>query len=225
MKYKAIIFDMDGTITDTEKLWWHATLTLIARRNVKLTQQEQQELYKQLHGGTVENACFAIKMTANLPETPHELLREKLAIVSELYAKGIDFIKGFVDFHEQVVAADLKIAIATNADDHTLELAKKALNLDKFFGEHIYNISHVNKKAKPDPALYLHAAEQVGVDPEKCIAIEDSAHGIQAAQDAGMFCIGINSSNKPHNIAKADLKIDEYDEIIFDKLMKARKKK
>ncbi|MBP9765178.1 HAD family phosphatase, partial [Candidatus Babeliales bacterium] len=92
-------------------------------------------------------------------------------------------------------------------------------SLDRFFKHHIYTIDRVNKQAKPKPDVYLFAAEQLGVQPDECIAIEDSAHGIAAAKAAKMFCIGINTGNDKHSLTQADLIIDSYNEIDLKKLL------
>ena len=118
-----------------------------------------------------------------------------------------------VEFHAQARSLGLKIGLATNADDPTLHLTNKLLNLEQFFGMHMYNITHVNFVGKPDPKIYLHTAQQLEVDPTECFVVEDSAHGIKAAKGAGMYCIGINSSGKPEQTQEADLIINGYHEI------------
>lgn len=95
----------------------------------------------------------------------------------------------------------------------------KALNLENLFGKHMYTISHVANQPKPNPAIYLYAADQLGHQPHECIAIEDSPTGIQSAKDAGMYCIGINSSRRPELLRAAHAIINHYDEIDLDTLL------
>ncbi len=146
------------------------------------------------------------------------LIAEKLSLANSMYRDGIKFIEGFPDFHNQLVPSGLKYGVATNADDTTVALTDEALNLKSYFGEHIYGISHVNFVCKPDPAIYLYAAQRLSVAPEECVAIEDSAHGIRAAKAAGMRCIGINTARKKEQVAEADLVIDSYSEISLEKI-------
>ena len=129
------------------------------------------------------------------------------------------FIPGFVQFHQQLAPHNLKSGIATNASKETAELTDKILNLRQFFGEHIYNVSHVNFANKPDPALYLHAAQKLCVDPLECIAIEDSTHGVTAAKGAGMYCIGINTARNHQALQQADIIVDHYNQIDLPKLL------
>lgn len=219
MKYKAIIFDMDGTIIDTNPLWRAANRALLKKRGIVLSPEIEHELFMKIDGLTITQTCTQIKEFTQLTDPLEIIIQEKLQIVCGLYKEQIKFMDGFTDFHKKVQSYNLKTGVATNADDHTLTIAKKALNLERFFGKHIYNISYVNNKGKPDPDVYLHAAAQLNVPPEQCIAIEDSAHGIQAAKSAGLFCIGFNSSNHFAHVQHSHYIVNRYDEIDLARLL------
>lgn len=218
MEYKAIIFDMDGTIVDTEKIWAQANRILIERRGIIYTDDLRAELQPKIHGLATHKSCRIIKDIVGLEDPLDLLIQEKRAIAQSLYLDGVRFIEGFIDFHDHIEQHGLLHGIATNADDNTVHLTDKALDLKRFFGDHIYGISCVDFVCKPDPAIYLHAAEKLGVDPEYCIAIEDSAHGVAAAKQAGMYCIGINTAKSPEQLAKADVIFDAYQHIDVTKL-------
>lgn len=219
MKYKAIIFDLDGTIIDTETIWDHASRQLLSKRGVCLDPQAEAQLFASIHGLALHKSCQLIKETAQLSESLEDLICEKSAIAHELYKQNVRFIPGFVQFHNQLAQYHLKTGIATNASAETAELTDRILNLQQFFGKHIYNVSHVNFANKPDPALYLHAAKQLLVDPKECIAIEDSHHGVAAAKCAGMYCIGINTAGNKTALASADIIVDHYDQINLKELI------
>jgi beta-phosphoglucomutase-like phosphatase (HAD superfamily) len=213
MKYTAVIFDMDGTIVNTENIWFLATKKLIEDKGVIYTPQLHEELTPKIHGLALHQSCRIIKEMVHLEDHVDELIAEKSRIALSLYRDGISFIEGFPDFHRTVVGRELKHGIATNADDATVAITDEQLNLRGFFGDHIYGISCVNNVHKPNPAIYLHAASKLGVDPRDCIAIEDSAHGVKAAKAAGMYCIGINTAKNPHQLKEADSLVDAYVEI------------
>lgn len=223
MNYKAIIFDLDGTIIDTETIWDQASRQLINNHGIVLDNETQAELFKNIHGLALHKSCLLIKNAAHLPDELDDLIKEKSEIAHALYKSKVRFIPGFIQFHRQVVKCNLKSGIATNASAETAELTDKILNLRQFFGEHIYNVSHVNFANKPDPALYLHAARKLCVDPLECIAIEDSTHGVTAAKQAGMYCIGINTAHNSEALQHADIIVDRYSQIDLQNLLQIKK--
>ena len=219
MTIKAIIFDMDGTIVDTEHIWTLATKNLLSSRAISQCTIESSDVFNKIHGLAVDKSCKILKDTFSLIDPLELLIKEKSSFAISLYEREVRFIEGFIDFHKKITKAHLKTGLATNADDQTLEVTNKALNLTAYFGEHMYNVSCVDNRCKPDPALYLHTAQQLDLDPTECIAIEDSAHGIIAAKKAGMRCIGINTIRNKKILAHADLIIDGYEELDFNTLL------
>lgn len=222
MNYKAIIFDMDGTIVNTEKIWEEATRRLLESKGIAYTGDLQKELSVKLAGLATHKSCKLIKDRVQLADNLEDLIREKSNLAHSLYVKGVEFIPGFQTFHKKVVERPLKTAVATSACAKTLALTNQALQLQQFFGEHLYDISCVDGVCKPDPAIYLYAADKLGVHPQDCIAIEDSAHGIAAARAAGMYCIGIKTSHDKNQTRDAHHTIDMYCQIDLDAIIKKK---
>lgn len=219
MKYKAIIFDMDGTIVDTEEVWFEANRRFLESRGISFTPELEGELRRRIHGMALEESCKVIKELTALKD-PLEVVIEQHRMHARLvYKKGIRFIEGFEAFHSRVIKRELKSGVATNADDYTLAITKEALPIERFFGNHIYNISSVGNVPKPDPAIYLYVAQKLGLEPSLCLAIEDSAHGIKAAQGAGMFCIGINTSKNYEQVKEANTIVENYSDIDLHKFL------
>lgn len=220
MNYKAIIFDMDGTIIDTEHIWKHASFIMLERRGIVLSPEEHAEIARELHGLALIHCCLYLKMRGFFKEDIEDLAIEKRKIAHDLFEKEVRYMHGFLDFFQQVTTHNLKTAVATNAEEETVIVTNKALDLQKLFGQHVYHIGHVNHKGKPDPAIYLHAAAQLSIDPTECIAIEDSPRGIQSAKKAGMKCIGFNSAGNKELLCEADIIVNLYEEINLLTLVK-----
>ncbi|OGB86111.1 hypothetical protein A3J41_01080 [candidate division TM6 bacterium RIFCSPHIGHO2_12_FULL_38_8] len=219
MKYQAIIFDMDGTIITTENVWQQTTKHLLKTKGF-ISEEECQTLLPMLKGASLYSTCNFIKKTFNTKETVEELMEEKQRLAFSKFEKQAQLIEGFDRFHNQLAKFNLKSAIATNANQKSVDKIMQYLPLDSFFQEHIYSIDLVNKIPKPSPDIYLFAAGKLNINPELCIAIEDSSHGIAAAKAAGMFCIGINTGKDRQALAQADHIIDHYDELIIENLLK-----
>ena len=220
MKYKAIIFDMDGTIISTEIMWHTATQNVLDIYAPHLDQAKKDEIKIYLKGLALYESCKYIKKHSLLDVSAEEILQEKARQAHSLYhSLGLSFIPFFQEFHAKVKARNLKHAIATNATQESVDRTLTMLPLRDYFAEHIYNVDMVNRVCKPSPDIFLHAAKKIGVEPKDCIVIEDSAHGIKAAKAAGMYCIAINTGKDRHLLGEADEIVDCYTEINLDKLL------
>ena len=193
---QGIIFDMDGTIIDTEKVWEIAMAELLLRHNVNphAIPTDKQFVFDKMVGIGLPEAMELLKDTFEIPRvTKHEMAASVITHVKELLKQEVQFIQGFEQFHKKLTDGGIPSSIATNCDAESLQSFIKKMNFNDFFGSHIYCVADVEHRAKPDPALFLLAADKIKAKPENCIVFEDSMWGFIAAASANMKCIAIKN--------------------------------
>jgi len=210
--FKAIIFDMDGTIIKTGHIWDNLIPMLLAQHNIMQFTNAQQEYLSSMSGMGLINALQFIKDEFKLPESLAELGDQAQQHVATLFEKEVEFVEGFKEFHQRITQHNIPSGIATNADRASLTHLADKMQLHQFFGNNLYCVDDVQYRAKPDPALFLHTASQLGVKPEECIVFEDSIFGFNAARAAGMPCIAIRHSRNTEHLHHAHHAIDTYHE-------------
>jgi HAD superfamily hydrolase (TIGR01509 family) len=218
-QYKAIIFDMDGTIIDTAFIWEESNKIYLKKRGIT-KEEELNNIYDSIRGLNTRQSSKILKDLLNLEGTIEKIEEDIKKISHSTYEKNIKkvkYINGFENFHIKTQKKNIPTAIATNATNLGVKLADEILNLKKYFGKHIYDMSHVNHIGKPSPDIYLYAAKQLGINPKECIAFEDTPHGANAALAAGMYCIGIDTSDIKEKLSNTHLIINKYEEIELDK--------
>lgn len=214
---KAIIFDLDGTIVDTEQFWFSMLKKIVKSHEISLPEDGKKKLYNAMLGNPIRRTAAWMIQRYNFDMSPDQVIQE-YHTHSLTHANGkIDFVPGFQDFFKKVRTLDLKFAIASNCDQFSCDLVDKAVNLESMFGTHIYNIRHV-QHGKPAPDVYFFAARQIEMEPHECIVIEDSATGIRSAKNAGMLCIGLNRGNRD-KVKEADIIVDSYADIPIESLL------
>lgn len=209
-KIKAIIFDMDGTIIHSEHIWAKSNLHVLGKRGITHLTPEQEALLETFSGIGTRAAMTILKNEFNLADTVDALCKEAQHTAVHEFSHTIEFVKGFAFFHKLLQEHNIPTALATNSDIESLKTLTEKLGLAEFFGVHLYSIGHIGNKAKPDPAVFLHAAEKLGVKPEECLVFEDSLFGLQAAHAAGMKVIAIKNERNACFLDNAHHAIDHY---------------
>jgi beta-phosphoglucomutase len=211
-KFAAIIFDLDGTLVDTNHIWDRAHAKLLANYDFVLTREERHKMNAEMLGTTLPEYMKMYKNRYSLPTNISVLEQEILGYVLGGYAK-VPYLDGARKVIEKIQHSGQKMAIASNANFEMLleVIMNPKLETCRLFGSHVYSKDEV-AHAKPHPDLFLYAAQRLGVPPEQCLVIEDSPIGVQAAKAAGMTCFAINTSKRPENLWQADLIFDSYAE-------------
>lgn len=178
---KAVLFDMDGTLVDSEKLWDVSMRELYARFGGVMT----PEVRGATVGGSAESVIKLVFADLGLAPDPQEMadvadwLHE---ITGDLFDAGLPWCDGARELLEELAAAGVPMALVTNT---RRALTERALNS---IGRHYFTVSVCGDEVpygKPAPDPYRQAAALLGLDPAHCLAIEDSVTGAASAEGAG----------------------------------------
>ena len=209
---KAIIFDMDGTIIHTKKVWDEVTLAILEQKGITTLSDDDNKFLTTLVGMNLVYSSAALKKRFNIQDSVPDLVQQTALLANQKMADQISFIEGFESFHIKLQKNAIPTGVATNASQANLDFIAQKLNFERFFGSNMYTPAHVNNKAKPDPALFLHTAQQLNVAPSECIVFEDSLYGFTAAREAGMKCIAIKNDQNQHLLGYVHDAISTYHE-------------
>ena len=208
MKPVAAVFDMDGTLVDNNPFHIKAWQAFYQERGRELSLDE----YKKNINGRVAKDIFPYIFQREIEPDEIELLsNEKESLYRELYKPHIKPIDGLVPFLEELLHAGMPMAIATSGLPINIDFLFEHLIIKHYF-KSIIDASQITR-GKPDPEIFLKAAQSINADPQSCVAFEDSVSGIAAAKAAGMKVVALTTMQKREFIQQADLIIDDYTQI------------
>ncbi len=211
---KAIIFDLDGVVVDTERsVWLTSSTQLIASYNKEYHEKDAGHL---MYGASFREATFIMYEFYDIQDTFENFLEKRRQLVSKGFAENVRLMEGFEKFYKRLDGR--KTAIATSMPEEFLSLTLGHIPLKTLFKEHIYTIAESGGRSKPHPDIFLYAAKKLGQDPSACIVIEDAPRGIEAAKNAGMKVIGLATSVDPEKLSKADCIVNSFAEITDEML-------
>jgi len=209
---KAIIFDAEGVVVDTEILWDKSQDVLLGRRGLEY---DRDYLKPRMAGQTLLQGAELMVDYYNLDEQPSAIEQERKDLIHDLFENEIHFIHGFVPFINNLNGSPLKKSIATAMNKTLMVKVEKKLRLEQYFGNHVYYIEDVGNKSKPEPDVFLFAARNLGVNSSDCIVIEDAPHGIEAANRAGMFSIGLVTTFSHDHLKNANFIADDFEKLLL----------
>ena len=216
-KLYGLIFDVDGVIADTE--------AVNARVSIKVFADllgVEGVVRKDFEAGLGRGAEEYVKAGAKVHglELTEEQIKKTTQVRQEYFLKILSQeplppFPGVLELMDKAMKEkNFRLAIATSG---TLEKSRAVLEAAKVpYRKMVYiNGDHVKNK-KPDPELFLLAAERMGIEPADCVVIEDAPNGVQAAKAAGAKCIAVTNSTNAEKLCEADLVCDSLEKINLD---------
>lgn len=208
-RYRAVIFDMDGLLLDTEGLWDRAEGELFRRHGDAWTHEDKLAVM----GSSVE---FSARYYAERLGRP---LQDGLSLVDEMYVlmmaelgRGVVPQPGAVELLRQLrEQGTVRVGLASNSSRQMVDVALASAGLGNAF-EVIVTADDV-AQAKPAPDIYLRASSLLGVAPSEALALEDTTPGILAAKAAGLACIAVPQFAET-DVAAADRVVGSLEELL-----------
>ena len=212
---KAIIFDMDGVIVNSEPLHRKAYFNMFEEFNLNVS----NSLYESFTGKSTSAICKELCEIFDISISHEKLILSKRKHFKTIFDNDPEFqmIDGALSLIKNYFYHNLTLILASSASMTNINRIFKKFDLDKFFKAKISGADL--KESKPNPEIFIKAAKLSGFSKSECIVIEDSTNGIIAAKSAEIFCIGFNSPNsKNQNYNEADLITNDLNEIMFSKI-------
>ena len=212
---KAILFDMDGVIVDSEPLHKKAYFNMFNDIGIDVS----EKLFESFTGQSTLKICRSLCKDFSLTNPPKELVDLKRKHFKFIFENDKDFklIDGVLDLIKDYTNNGLVLVLASSASMLTINNIFKRFDLDKYF---ISKLSGADLQAsKPHPEIFIKAAKSSGFKKEECLVIEDSTNGIKAANSAGIYCVGFDSfHSKNQDYSNADLVVNDLSLIAYDKI-------
>lgn len=212
---KALIFDMDGVIIDSEPIHFRVEKRLFEDLGLAISDDEHHSFV-----GTTSRWMWSyIKDKYKLNQSIEELVQmEATSYVDHLLSqKDKKPIPGVVDLIQELHGNNVRLAVASSASVRNIEIVLKMFRLERFFEVRVSGDEVRN--GKPAPDVFLRCAKTLGLRPGECIVIEDSKNGVEAAKAAGMKCIGFKNPNSGgQDLSAADMVIGSFLELDYQRL-------
>ena len=205
MKYKAILFDMDGVLIESEFLMRATAIQSLADYGVQAKHEDFLEFTgmgeDRFVGGVAEK--YGLKYEFAMKERAYDYYGQRVKAEAHIP-------EGVKEMLEQLHAKGIILAVCSAADLRKVKYNIQAIGVDESLFTALVTGSDVARK-KPFPDIYLEGARRVGIAPEDCLVVEDAVSGIQAAHAAGMDAVGI-----PSTFSKEQLKEKAAPEYILN---------
>jgi HAD superfamily hydrolase (TIGR01509 family) len=208
---RAVVFDMDGVLIDSEHVWDEVREELARDRDGTYGPEAQRAMM----GMSAPEWSAYMRDVVGIDAEPEEINAEVVRRMHDRYREELPVVPGAVDAVRRLEHAGLRLAVASSSNRELIEAVLGTLQLTDSF-EAIVSSEEV-PRGKPAPDVYLEATRRLGLEPRACVAVEDSTNGLLAADAAGLAVVAYPNSRFPpaaEAVARARLVVGSLDELV-----------
>ena len=212
---KAVIFDMDGVLVDSQPYHFKADIETMSEYVVV----KDQKFYEKFAGTLTSDRMRILKDLFKLDIPVEEMVKKREDMILEIMAReDIKPVSGIPEFLKSIKNRGLKTAVASSSGYDLIGLILSRLGISEYF-DSITSGNDV-KRGKPSPDIFLLAAERIGAEPSECLVVEDSENGVRAAKAAGMTALGyVNPTSGNQCLDMADAVTDDFRKVDINDFM------
>jgi len=190
--FKAVIFDMDGVIVDSEPHWEKYETEILKKTVGRWTKKNQKELL----GLSLKDTYKFLKKYHHLSISQKQFFSLYHLASQQIYGKKAKLVPGVRQLIQALTKQKIPLALASSSLRSWISLVLKRFDLKKYFPITVSS-EDINGTGKPSPRIYLHTANLLKIQARSCLVIEDSTNGIKSAKSANMKCISVGKTSTP----------------------------
>lgn len=202
LKNIAVLWDMDGVLVDTTELHFQTWWTALDEKGFPFTREE----FLATFGRNSHSAVATVYGDKISPELADEIIDRKENLFQRMAPGRVSLLPDVQTWLTYFKTGGARQAVASSAPMKNIDILVDALDIRNFFDA---TVSGFKLPTKPNPDVFLKAAEMVGVPPARCVVIEDVAHGVEGAHAAGMKCIAVTTTQTAETLREADLLLED----------------
>jgi HAD superfamily hydrolase (TIGR01509 family) len=209
---RAVIFDMDGVMIDSEPLWERTEKIMMARKGLEYTPVYREKI---VGLGQIDSTKL-LKTTFSLNTDIEDIINERISILLDIYKQELVLRNGLTELLNILTQNSFDIALASSSPYRVIKFVLDKFCLNEYFNPVVSGdfVEH----GKPEPDIYINTAEKLGLKSIECVVIEDSINGVVSAKNAGMHCIAIPDKRlDPAGFVRADIILESIDMIDISK--------
>ena len=210
---RAVIFDMDGVLVDSEPLINMAAIAMFSEKGLAV----QPGDFLPFVGAGEDRYIGGVAEQYDFPLDVHAAKKRMYEIYLDLVPSQLEAFPGVLELVHGCREAGLLVAVASSSDAIKVHANLEKIRLPIKFWDAVVTGEDVKNK-KPAPDIFLSAAAQLGATPGECVVVEDAVHGVQAAKAAGMRCVAVGTSFPADQLQEADVMRNRIKDVLLSDL-------